>query len=216
MNASAAWVKYPRTFHHPLSGGVQSDDKTASDISWLEKTDVVVTEKMDGENTTLYSDGFHARSLDTGYHPSRSWLAGFHAERAHLIADGTRICGENLYARHSVAYDTLPSYFLGFSAWRGETCLAWEETTTLFATLNILPAPVLFVGRMEQDTLSNIVSSIDTLTTEGFVIRRASSFGIKDFSNSVVKWVRPDHVQADSQHWSKAPLTPNQLAEEKP
>ncbi len=215
MTQSAAWVKYPRTFHHPLSGGVQSDDKTASDIAWLDTTDVVVTEKMDGENTTLYADGFHARSLDTTYHASRSWLAGFHAERAHLIPSDLRICGENLYACHSVKYDRLQSYFLGFSAWRNELCLSWADTMKTFASLNIIPAPTLFEGRLNKDTLQTIIDGINTKTQEGFVIRRASSFDIKDFTNSVIKWVRPHHVQTDAEHWSKAPLVPNGLQEAK-
>lgn len=38
------------------------------------KGPVVITEKMDGENTTLYRDGLHARSLDSRHHPSRNWV----------------------------------------------------------------------------------------------------------------------------------------------
>ena len=64
--------KYGRTYHLPQSPGVTSDDKVLRDLSVLAAAEeVIFTEKMDGENTTIYNDGCHARSPDSGYHPSR-------------------------------------------------------------------------------------------------------------------------------------------------
>ena len=62
-------IKYPRTPHLPYSMSKTDDDKTLPDDSQFEDMNVVVTIKMDGENTTIYPDGYvHARSLDgTGY-----------------------------------------------------------------------------------------------------------------------------------------------------
>jgi hypothetical protein len=65
-------VRYPRTPHLPWSPGATPDDVRAGDLSGLLGREVVVTEKPDGENTTLYADGVHARSLDSAHHPSRS------------------------------------------------------------------------------------------------------------------------------------------------
>ncbi|MGC5412734.1 RNA ligase family protein, partial [Streptomyces sp. DT225] len=56
---------YPRTPHLPWSPGATSDDVRMTDLAALAGTEVVVTEKLDGENTTLYADGLHARSLDS-------------------------------------------------------------------------------------------------------------------------------------------------------
>lgn len=42
--------KYPRTYHLSSSPGKTSDDKVISDMSEFEGKEVVVTEKMDGEN----------------------------------------------------------------------------------------------------------------------------------------------------------------------
>ena len=78
--------------------------------------ELIITEKMDGENTTIHRGGSHARSPDSRYHPSRDWLKAFSAGIQPQLADGERVIGENLYARHSVGYDDLPSFFLGF-AW---------------------------------------------------------------------------------------------------
>ncbi|WP_162137080.1 hypothetical protein [Rhizobium sp. CF142] len=37
-------------------------------------TDLLVTENMDGENTTIHRGGSHTRSPDNRYHPSRKKL----------------------------------------------------------------------------------------------------------------------------------------------
>lgn len=67
-------VKYPRTFHLPYSLTLTDDDKRLeSDGHFKLFDEVVVTEKMDGENTTVYQDGrIHARSLDGDSHPWQS------------------------------------------------------------------------------------------------------------------------------------------------
>ena len=129
MCAAPHHRKYPRTPHLPWSPGASSDDVWIDTFALFEGSEVVITEKMDGENTTLYADHIHARSLDSRHHPSRSWVKGLHQSIAHLIPAGWRICGENLYARHSVGYEALPSYFMVFSIWDEHNhCLGWEQT----------------------------------------------------------------------------------------
>ena len=204
-------VKYPRTPHLPSSPGCTSDDKRMEDTSVFDGKVIVVTEKMDGENTTLYGDGFHARSIDTGAHPSRDWLKAFHATIAWRIPQGTRICGENLYAQHAIRYDDLPSYFMGFSAWKGPDCLDWQETTALFDDLGVSCVPVLYQGPFDAGLLDDLIKGLDPSRQEGLVVRLAGSFELSDFQASVAKWVRPGHVQTDT-HWTKAPLVANGIA----
>ena len=106
-------VKYPRTFHLPWSPGVTDDDRVLDDPdAAFGESRVVVTEKMDGECTTMYRDYLHARSTDYSPHPSRDRVRALHAQIAHDIPEGWRVCGENVYAQHSISYDALPSYFL--------------------------------------------------------------------------------------------------------
>lgn len=81
-------TKYPRTYHFDFSLGVSSDDKIAKSLKSLENKEVVVTTKLDGENSSLYTDFYHARSLDSSNHESRSWLKQKHAEIAYLIPNG--------------------------------------------------------------------------------------------------------------------------------
>lgn len=203
------YIKYPRTPHLPWSPGASSDDVFTIDCSPFVGKNIVITEKMDGENTTLYCDHLHARSVDSRGHASRTWVKQWHQSIAHEIPHGWRICGENLYAKHSVGYEQLLSYFYGFSVWNAENiCLSWAETCEWFSLLGIYHPPVLYKGQWDEAICRTL--SIDTECVEGYVVRLADAFSYADFANSVAKWVRAQHVQT-SQHWMFAEVVPNQL-----
>jgi len=205
------YIKYPRTPHLAWSPGAASDDVRIVNTDAFQQREVVVTEKMDGENTSLYWDHIHARSLDSRHHASRDWVKQWHSRIAHEIPKGWRVCGENLYAQHSVIYQQLSSYFYGFSLWNNKNqCLSWAETTEWFGLLDIQAPPVLYQGIWDENTISAI--SVDAETSEGYVVRLADSFAYEDFARKVAKWVRPNHVQTD-QHWMFAEIVPNGLGE---
>lgn len=204
-------IKYPRTMHLPFSLGRSSDDKVLDNLENFVHKHVVVTVKMDGENTTLYRDGFHARSIDSRHHPSRDWLARFHGEISWMIPEGWRICGENVYAQHSIAYDALPSYFLGFSIWDDQNrCLDWNYTLKFFDDIGITPVEELYNGPFNLAVLENMARTFDTDTQEGFVVRNSDCFNYDDFNTNVAKWVREKHVQTD-QHWMHSSVIPNKI-----
>ncbi|MFE5665422.1 RNA ligase family protein [Streptomyces niveus] len=199
---------YPRTVHVAWSPGVGSDDVRGGDLDGLRGREVVVTEKMDGENTTLYRDGLHARSLDSGHHPSRAWVKALQGRIGALIPDGTRVCGENMYARHSIAYEELESWFYGFSVWDGEWCLGWDETVRVLRRLGI-PAPrVLWRGVFDERALRGL--KLDPARQEGYVVRTVEGFVREEFGRRLAKWVRPHHVQTDT-HWMHAAVVENGL-----
>ncbi len=207
------YVKYPRTWHLPWSPSVGKDDRVLEDMSHFEGRRVVVTEKMDGENTTLYRDYIHARSIDGRTHPSRAWVKNFHAKMAHEIPDGWRICGENLYAEHSIHYDNLLSYFMGFSIWDDKNvCLSWKDTLEWFCLLPILPVTVLYDGIYDQKKIEGL-SSLDWGFHEGYVMRVHDAFAYGEFPVSVGKFVRAGHIQT-TKHWMHGQaMKVNQLQE---
>jgi len=198
--------KYPRTYHLPWSDGKTSDDKTLPNVSHFEDLDVVVTVKMDGENTTLYRDYFHARSLDGRDHPSRSWMKNFHSTFKHQIPENYRICGENLFAKHSIKYNNLKSYFYCFSVWVDEKCLSWEDTVSFCEFFGIITVPILYCGRFDEHLFKNINIGDD----EGYVVRNSNSFDYGDFGKNVAKFVRKNHVQTN-QHWQYSEIEKNVL-----
>ena len=202
-------TKYPRTPHLPWSPGATSDDVYLVDVGHFEGLEVVVTEKLDGENTTMYRDYIHARSIDNRRHPSRDWVKGLHATIAHQIPAGWRLCGENVFAQHSVSYDNLESYFYVFSIWNEENlALSWEETVAWVKLLGLVTPPVLYAGPWDESLIRGI--EVDATRVEGYVVRLASAFTHADFSQSIAKWVRQDHVQSE-EHWIRSAVIPNRL-----
>ena len=176
-------MRYPRTYHLPWSPGATDDDRVLPDVRHFEGQEVVVTAKMDGEQTTLYTDYLHARSPDRdsvwSRHPSRIWVANLHGQVGWKIPPGWRVCGENLFARHSIHYQHLPAYFLVFSVWNEQNvCLSWEETVEWAALLDLQTVPVLYAGPLGRGASSAALYQPtwqgDEL--EGYVVRLAGAF----------------------------------------
>ena len=209
--------KYPRTLHLPWSPSVTPDDKRW-DPGELENAfagkEVVVTEKMDGESTTIYSDCFcHARSVSSGDHPSRHWMKGFAYHVGTALSDGCRACGENLYAAHSIAYDALPSYFLLFGLYTPDNlCMSWDQTVSWALGARVKIVPVLYRGEWKPDLLRGHIESASRFgkEPEGFVVRTADGFPGKQQPQHTAKWVRSGHVQTD-EHWMQQRVVPNGL-----
>ena len=208
---SAERYKYPRTPHLSFSPGVGGDDiKLDSNIIFA-NSQVVVTEKLDGENTTLYPDYIHARSLDSRHHPSRAWVKALQASISNDIPNGWRICGENLYAKHSIAYDNLTSYFYVFSIWNQDNyCLSWSETQEWSEILGLELPPVLYEGLWNKNKIKNIVENLDLDKQEGFVVRNVEQFHYDNFKSNIAKWVRSNHVQTN-EHWMYRDVIPNKI-----
>ena len=206
-------MKYPRTLHLPWSPGVSDDDKVLNDASQFYDRLVVVTKKMDGESTSIYKDGYvHARSLDSRGGIDRDWVTSFAQKWCYNLPEGWRVCGENLWARHSIPYTDLKSYFYGFSIWNERNiCLDWEDTKEWFEILGITRVPVLHDGAFDLGILRDIEQEMDPEKDEGYVIRVADSFRYGEFRKSVAKYVRKDHVKTIN-HWRHQRIVPNELA----
>jgi len=208
--------KYPRTFHLPWSEGATDDDKTHSyaDIETMfGNREVVVTEKLDGENTTIYGDGCsHARSLDSGYHPSRSHVKSKAAEIKGQIHPAWRIMGENAFARHSIEYNDLPDFFLMFGmSDENNIALSWDDVVEWGQLLEIPTVPVIYRGLWDSKKIKNLYpfdSRCGGTVAEGYVVRIADSFCMDNFTNNVAKFVRANHVTT-SQHWSHMEVVAN-------
>ena len=206
--------KYPRTPHLSFSLGVSEDDLKLDRHKLFNNRQIVVTEKLDGENTSLYADGIHARSLDSGHHPSRAWVKALQASICNDIPQGWRICGENLYARHSIAYQNLTSYFYLFSIWnQANYCLNWSETQEWAKILGLEIPAVLYKGLWDEVKIKAIADNLDRDICEGFVVRTVEQFHYDDFAHNVAKWVRPNHVQTD-EHWMYREVVPNLLRQQ--
>lgn len=207
--------KYPRTSHLPWSPGATTDDLRCVNMSHFRGKEVVVTEKMDGENTSIYWDGSsHARSIDSGFHASRSWVRSFASMVGSMgLPKGFVLSGENLYAKHSIAYESLESYFVLFGIQHEGRFLSWDSTVEWSQIIGVPVAPVLWRGVFSEKEIKSLYprpSSLGSPISEGYVVRLADSFPIEDFHTSVAKFVRQNHVQT-SDSWKSDTVVPNKL-----
>ena len=204
-------TKYPRSFHLPWSEGATDDDKTLRSVNHFLGRRVVATVKMDGENTTIYEDGYlHARSTSSRSHPSQSVVRALAASLVGTLPRDMRVCGENLYAQHSIRYEGLSSYFNVFSIWNGDRCLPWDETVQWAEMMGLETVPTLYVGEWDEKAIRKL-SSVVTEGQEGYVVRLADGFEYTDFKGSLAKFVRANHVTTDK-HWKAQAIVPNGLA----
>jgi hypothetical protein len=200
-------VKHLKIFHLPWTETLSKEDKILKDLSFFENKEVVLTEKMDGENTTLYPDHIHARSLNFNSHWSRNWVRNFHAKLKYRIPKNFRICGENMYATHSIFYENLESYFLVHSVWDSTICLSWDDTKYIcedisYKDVRLVTVPEIWKGMFYDPSLlqSTYETWKNTKKCEGYVIRLANMIEFAYYQKSVAKWVRKDHVQTNG-HW---------------
>lgn len=175
---------------------------------------MVVTEKRDGENTTIYPSAVHARSIDSAFHPSQSWVRQLQANIGYEIPEGWRICGENLYAQHSIPY-TLTSYFEVFSIWdKTNHALSWNATEEWSDLLGLHTVPVLYRGEWHgraflDELWQHHCQKVLPAEVEGYVVRLSDRIPFTSFQSAVAKFVRPDHVKTD-EHW-RTNWVPNRL-----
>lgn len=214
--------KYNRTYHVPWSPGAINDDKISPNLGHLIGTDIVITEKMDGSNTSLETAGCYARThIGTPTHPSFDGLKALHATVKTKIPEGTQLFGEWCWAKHSISYSELPGYFMLFNVRTLNPIMpswaSWEEVEMWAEDISVPTVPVLFKGKVssakELEELINslmIQPSVCGGIREGVVARIQQAFSENNFSASVMKCVRANHVQT-SEHWKNQEIIRNKL-----
>jgi hypothetical protein len=206
-------IKYPKTFHYPFSEGLQNDDRRMEDETCFNGKDVAITIKMDGENTSMYRDGIHARSLYAMSHSSQDFIKGFWGNIRYDIPKGWRVCGESMFARHSIEYNDLESFFYVFSVWNeNNVCLSLDETLKFCEERDLKHVDILGVVRIEDnnfDVLEREYKAIVEQGHEGIVVRNIKSYHFSEFQQNIAKAVRKNHVQT-SKHWTTT-WVPNKL-----
>ena len=200
--------KYPRTYHFPFSPGTTSDDRINKEWQSILKHELVLTEKLDGENNCLNTEGVFARSHAA---PTRNpWAINmwelWEQNKRHL--GDFHVFGENLYGLHSIEYTELEAYFYVFGIREGSRWLAWDEVEFYAKALDLPTVPVIsrgfFTEKDIKKAIENTIQAGSRLSgeCEGVVCRTVNAFETADFSQNVLKYVRKNHVQTD-EHWTR-------------
>jgi hypothetical protein len=210
--------KYGRTYHLPYSPGSTNDDRISDNVESLLGTEIVITEKLDGENCGMTDEGVYARSHAA--FTTSAWSR--EVRQLHKLSvedelgDGFFLFGENMEGIHSIEYTNLESYFYIFGIRDNDIWTPWEKVEEYSYLLDIPTVPVLFKGIVNsakelQQIVEDLVSKPSELggQREGIVVRNAGEFDNSDFAENVMKWVRKGHVQTDvhwTRNWKKAQL----------
>lgn len=184
---------------------------------------VVVTEKLDGECTSIYADAyFHARSCTSNFHSSSQWpIREVATSIAPLLPAGFRVVGENLYATHSIPYKGLPAWFFIFAIFdQANRCVSWDETrqraeSWMEAGVRIGVAPEIYHGPFDAQAIRASFTGVSRFggRQEGYVLRSAAAFSHEMWGDWCGKYVRQGHLATDAE-WRRRKIVPNELAEE--
>ena len=135
--------KYGRSLHAPISLGTTSDDRFMPKgyLDYFSKQELVLTEKLDGQNNCFTKNGVFARSHTSI--TAHAWDKPMR-ERWELIKKdlgSLELFGENMYGIHSIAYKNLESYFYLFAIRDNERWLSWEEVKFYASLLDFPTVP---------------------------------------------------------------------------
>lgn len=225
---SSEFFKYPSIPHLVLLEDVLvRDDKVMPDFERNEflQHELIIEEKVDGANLGISFDtdgNIRAQNRGDYLHlpGSGQWnsLADWLVPRTDAFFDnlGDRyiLFGEWCYARHSVNYDRLPDWFLGFDIYDKQTgnFLSISRRDELFREVQVESVPFMARGHFTLGSIKSLLaeSNFGDQPAEGICIRYESGGWLAKRA----KLVRPSFVQQMEQHWSRAGLRKNRLKTE--
>lgn len=178
---------YPRIPHLLRTAAATRDDLVLDEDTcrvFLER-DVMVEEKLDGASVALWLDdagavravgrsGVGGQDRGQQFGRLRAWVAERHDALRSLLGDGAVLYGEWLWKSHSVRYDRLPDWFIGFDLLLSDRFLGVAERDERLRAAAVQAPPSLFrgtLGRAEKlDTLAES-SRLGSSGAEGTVVR---------------------------------------------
>lgn len=222
------FFKFPSTPHLTLLGGAEvRNDKVMSESERNEflRHELIVEEKVDGANLGISFDhegNIRAQNRGTYLHFPFSgqwkklseWLHPRTDELFEQLTDKYILFGEWCYAQHSVIYDRLPDWFLGFDVFDKNTAkfVSCLRRNDVFDTLEISQVPMMERGYFTLSELESLLSQsqLSNNPAEGLDLR----FDQYDWLEQRAKLVRPAFIQSIEQHWVRSGIKPNRLKRE--
>ena len=219
------FFKFPSTPHLALLGDVDiRGDKVMSEHerdAFL-RYELVVEEKVDGANLGISfdSDG-NIRAQNRGaYLPLPGlgqwkklleWLSPKEDMLFDHLIDRYILFGEWCYAQHSVFYNRLPDWFLGFSIYDRHVghFLSTDKRDAFFREMGISKVPFLAHGYFTFSSIEELLSfsKLGDELAEGLYLRLDQD----NWLMQRAKLVRPDFIQSIGQHWSQSGIKKNRV-----
>jgi len=219
-------IKFPSTpYLAVLEGASVRDDKILGpkERDQFLSHEVMVEEKVDGANLGIsFADDGSLRLQNRGNFLEKpmtgqwkalpEWIGSRTNRLFDLLTNRYILFGEWCYATHSVRYDRLPDWFIGFDIFDREESrfLCKSKRDELFTAVAIQAVPCLAKGAFSLDEIIHLLglSRYGDIPAEGLYLR----YDDGNWLGQRAKLVRPDFTQSIEQHWSRSPLKKNRLA----
>lgn len=222
------FFRFPHTPHLAWLGeGCPRGDKVLppEEAAALLAGEVVVEEKIDGANIGFSIDQYgklriqnRGSYLDLShaplqFRPLQLWLQVRETTFVDALRPDLMLFGEWCHAVHSVTYNHLPDWLLGFDVYDRSADRFWDTTRRdeLLAALGLHPVPRIACGRFSIDGVGALLSSKSSVGdefVEGVVVRSE----VDGFTTARAKLVRAEFTQTIDEHWSRKPMRRNELA----
>jgi len=220
------FFKFPHTPHLLWLGRTPCrEDKVFSheEARSFVKGEVTVEEKVDGANIGFSLDksgvlrvqnrgSFLTRGAHPQFQPLWPWIETHRFAITEALEPGLILFGEWCFARHSVPYNRLPDWFLGFDIYDRAADRFWssDRRDRWLIDLGLTPITRLARGRFSLEQLIAFIGSsrVSQGPMEGIYVRREQG----DWLEERAKIVRAEFVDGIDRHWSEQALEKNALA----
>lgn len=204
---------YPRTPHlWPPAGStgrfVVPDEEVRG---WLSEP-VVVEEKLDGANVSLWLDpanrrievasrgGVGAQDRAGQLGRLKAWVAERPEALSFLLGDGWVLYGEWLWLQHGIRYDRLPDWLIALDLWHEDRGFApLDQRDSRCRTAELAVPPRLFDGILSEEVRLKKLLGTSSLSSdrpaEGLILRRADG--------RRCKVVAASHVRRSDTEWAQ-------------
>jgi len=219
------FFKFPSTPHLAVLGSNHvRNDKVFSDKerSRFLVHELAVEEKIDGANLGISFDhtgGLILQNrgayLSAPYPGQWKKLGDWLGPRLEVLLDHLQdqyiLFGEWCFAKHSIGYNKLPDFFLGFDIFDKHIrqFLSFELRNNLFENISISPVPFIRRGIFSLKDLTLLMenSRFGNEPAEGLYLRHDDGRWVRGRA----KIVRPEFIQDIYEHWSGKKIIRNQL-----
>ena len=220
------FFKFPHTPHLIwLASMPCREDKVLSPAeaqSFLDG-DITVEEKVDGSNIGFSVDesgalqvqsrgNFLTRGSHPQFQPLWPWIDTRRFALIEALRPGLMLFGEWCFALHSVPYNRLPDWFLGFDVYDCTESRFWsvDRRDRWLVDLGLARVPCLARGRFLMEQLRSLIgtSQLSGEPMEGIYLRCDRG----DWLERRAKIVRAEFAEGIVKHWSEESLEKNSLA----
>lgn len=157
-NPEAFNTKYGRSLHAQISLGTTSDDRFMPDgyLDAFLDQDLVLTEKLDGQNDSFNEVGVYARShaAPTEHAWDKPMVDIWKGIKDDL--GDLELFGESMYAVHSIEYKELEHHYYLFGVRQNGLWLSWKEIkewAELFGFPTVPEIPITVTLRQVKDSM---------------------------------------------------------------